>query len=185
MKVINLFASPGTGKTTTGQILSGLLSMADFKTEYIPEFAKFATLSKNQSALSDQIYMFAKQENRLNVLREANLDFVVMDGPLPLALLFQPEQYYQFYEPLVMEVFSSYDNHNFYLRKNPAFSYKTNGRNETESEASVLDLRLRAILARHQIMGDEFMVEKSLPFRLFTEITGMEAPLTMVESALC
>jgi len=119
MKVINLFAAPGTGKTTTGQILSGLLSMANFKVEYIPEFAKFATLSRNRAALSDQIYMFAKQENRLNVLRDAGLDYIVMDGPLPIALLFQPADYYQGYEPLVMEVFRSYENLNFYLSKNP------------------------------------------------------------------
>lgn len=177
MKVINLFAAPGTGKTTTGQILSGLLSMADFKVEYIPEFAKFATLARNRAALSDQIYMFAKQENRLTVLREAGLDYVVMDGPLPLALLFQPPGYYAGYEPLVMEVFRSYPNLNFYLTKNPKFAYKTHGRNENEEESRQLDQNLRGVLARHDVQCVEFAVDTSLPFELFRQVTGREPPL--------
>lgn len=177
MKVINLFAAPGTGKTTTGKILSGLLSIADYKVEYVPEFAKFATLSKNQAALTDQIYMFAKQENRLHVLKSAALDFVVMDGPLPIALLFQPPDYYKAYEPLVMEVFNSYENQNFYLRRNPEFAYKTGGRNETEDEAHVLDERLLGFMRKHDIKAEEFLVDKHLPSLLFERITGRRAPL--------
>jgi hypothetical protein len=170
MKVINLFAPPGTGKTATGQILSGLLSVADYKVEYIPEFAKFATLSQNTAALSDQIYMFAKQENRLNVLKDADLDFVVMDGPLPIALLFTPPNYYSSYERLVMEVFNSYDNVNYYLRRNPSLKYKTHGRNESESEALNLDAVLRGLLGRNGVTCVEHMVEKSRPEKLFNEL---------------
>jgi hypothetical protein len=177
MKVINLLSAPGSGKSTTGQILSGMLSIADYRVEYIPEFAKFATFSNNVAALSDQIYMFAKQENRLHVLKDANLDFVVMDGPLPVALLFQPEHYYRCYEPLVMEVFGSYDNLNFFLHRNPQLAYKTVGRNETFAQASELDQRLQQILQRHNVPFREFVVERSLPAQLFREITGTEAPL--------
>lgn len=172
MRVINLFAPPGTGKTATGQILSGLLSIANYKVEYIPEFAKFATLSKNESALSDQVYMFGKQENRLNVLNKSNLDFVIMDGPLPLALLFHPDKHYRNFEPLVMEVFQSYDNINFYLKRHESQVYKTHGRNETSAEAQQLDVDLRAILARHAVPATEFVVEERLPFTLFEEVTG-------------
>lgn len=176
MKVVNLFAPPGTGKSTTGQILSGLLSLQNFKVEYVPEFAKFATWSNNTSALRDQIYMFAKQENRLEVLSRANLDFVVMDGPLPLALLFQPENYYSFYEPLVMEVFNSFRNVNFYLRRNESMPYKTSGRNESEEEALKLDGKLRELLARHSVKSKEYVVDTSLPFKLFEDVTGQPAP---------
>lgn len=172
MKVINLFAAPGTGKSTTGQILSGLLSLHDLRVEYVPEFAKFATWSNNTAALKDQIYMFAKQENRLSVLARSNLDYVVMDGPLPLALLFQPEDYYQYYEPLVMEVFSGFDNVNFYLRRNPDIPYKTHGRNEAESEALDLDTRLRKILEKHSVEFTEHMVNKALPGKLFEALVG-------------
>lgn len=177
MKVINLFASPGTGKSTTGQILSGLLSIADYKVEYIPEFAKFATFSKNTAALSDQIYMFAKQENRLNVLKDANLDYVIMDGPLPIALLFAPEDYYKGYEPLVLEVFNSFDNLNFFLKRNAGMGYKQEGRNENEKEAFALEQKLLGILDRHAVAYEEFEVNKTLPHVLFEHITRESAPI--------
>lgn len=177
MKVINLLSAPGSGKSTTGQILSGMLSIADYRVEYIPEFAKFATFSNNQAALSDQIYMFAKQENRLHVLRSAKLDFVVMDGPLPVALLYAPDDYFRFYEPLVMEVFGSYDNLNFFLRRNPKLAYKTEGRNETLAQARPLDDKLEQLLTKYQVPFEDYLVERSLPARLFKVITGEEAPL--------
>lgn len=181
MKVINLLAAPGSGKSTTGQILSGMLSIADHKVEYVPEFAKFATFSNNQAALSDQIYMFSKQENRLHVLRSGMLDYVVMDGPLPVALLFQPEEYYRNYEPLVMEVFHAYENMNFFLRRNPALTYKTIGRNESPEEAKSLEPKLEAILNRHAVPFVNCVVDKGLPARLFKLITGQPAPLLHLE----
>lgn len=177
MKVINLLAAPGTGKSATGQVLSGMLSIADYNVEYIPEFAKFATFSQNRAALSDQIYMFAKQENRLHVLRAASLDYVIMDGPLPVALLFQPEDYYRLYEPLVMEVFNSYENINFFLTRAPNAAYKTVGRSESEAQSKALDLKLKGILERHAVGYTEFEVNRALPARLFTAITGKAAPL--------
>ncbi len=176
MKVINLFAAPGTGKTTTGQILSGLLSIADYRVEYIPEFAKFATFSNHQAALSDQIYMFAKQENRLHVLRQAELDYVVMDGPLPIALLFQPPDYYRHYEPLVMEVFGSHENVNFLLHRDRSQQYKQHGRWQNEEESARLHQRLVDILGRHDVPYSEHRVSRELPAELFERVTGRPAP---------
>lgn len=177
MKVINLFAAPGVGKSTTGQILSGLLSIADYKVEYIPEFAKFATFSNNVAALTDQIYMFAKQENRLHVLKDAGLDYVIMDGPLPVALLYCPPTYYKGYAPLVAEVFHSYDNVNFFLRRNPDLRYKQLGRTQSEEESERIERQLRSLLNTHGIECAERMTSKALPSALFEEITGNPSPL--------
>lgn len=177
MKVINLFAAPGIGKSTTAKILSGMLSLADYKVEFLPEFAKFATLARNQAALGDQIYMFAKQENRLRVLANTDIDFAVMDGPLPLALLFQPENYYVHYEPLVMEVFNSFDNLNFLLHRGVDSSYKTFGRNETEEQSAVLHRALVSVIGKHDIsLRGEYVVDRELPAKLFEAITGKVLP---------
>ena len=178
MKVINLFAPPGTGKTATGQVLAGMLSIAHYRVELIPEFAKFATFARNNAALSDPIYMFSKQENRLHVLKQAELDFVIMDGPLPIALLFQPEGYYAAYETLVMEVFKSFENVNFYLHRSDAVPYKPHGRNESADESVRLGARLKSTLSRHGVEADDFMVTPELPGKLFERLTGRTAPLT-------
>lgn len=176
MKVVNLFAGPGTGKSVTSSVLYGMLSLAGYNVQYVAEFAKFATYSKNTAALSDQIYMFGKQENRLHVLKDGGLDFVIMDGPLPLALLFTPEQYYQHYEPLVMEVFKGYDNLNFFLERNPAIPYQQNGRSQSPAEAEELCERIRSILRRHAVNCDSVQVHAGVAAELFERITGKAAP---------
>lgn len=176
MKVVNLFAGPGVGKTATAKVLSGLLSQLNYRSELVPEFAKFATYSNNRAALSDQIYMFAKQENRLHVLRDTGMDFVVMDGPLPLALLFTPDEYYKSYEPLVMEVFNSYENINILLEPNPTFAYQQHGRNENQAEAQALQERVVSLLERHRVPYISRMVTKELPWELLNHLTGRTVP---------
>ncbi len=176
MKVINLFAGPGTGKSVTSSVLYGMLSLAGYAVQYVPEFAKFATYSKNTAALSDQIYMFGKQENRLHVLKDGDLDFVIMDGPLPLALLYAPDAYYAHYEPLVMEVFSSYENINFFLERNTSIPYQQNGRSQDPKTAEELCERTRNILVRHDVPFESVAVHPGVAAELFERLIGRPAP---------
>jgi hypothetical protein len=177
MKVINLFAGPGVGKSTTGAVLYGLLSMAGFSAEYVPEFAKFLTWQKHEAALRDQLYLFAKQDHRLEVLRNAPLDYVIMDGPLPNAVLYLKADYFPSFEPLVMEVFASYDNVNFFLDRNPDFIYQTHGRKESSKEAEQLSLRSLQLLERHSVPYSRVSVDHQLPGALFQMLTGQPPPL--------
>lgn len=176
MKVINLFAPPSSGKSDTGKLLAGILSIAGYSVELVPEFAKFATYAKNNSALSDQVYMFAKQGNRLHVLNQANqLDFVIMDGPLPLAILYcEPSfKFMTTFEPLVMDVFNSYENLNFYIERNPAIPYSTVGRNESEDQARKKGVELKEILDRNAVQCSSHMLSDTIVADLFKEITGV------------
>jgi hypothetical protein len=176
MKVVNLFAAPGTGKSTTGQILAGLLSIAQYRVEFVPEFAKFATFANNQAALGDPTYMMAKQSNRLHVLRNQPLDFVVMDGPLPTVLLYTPEDYYRHHEPLVMEIFNSYENANFLLESNPDIPYQTHGRLQNKQESAALARKLDKLIERHAVPVQRELVKPQLAMTLFTALTGHKAP---------
>lgn len=172
MKVINLFGGPGVGKSTTGLVLAGLLKIEGFEAEYVPEFAKFAVWSDNQAALSDQIYMFAKQENRLHVLRDAGLDFVITDGPLPQALLYCPPGYFASYRQLVLDVFKSYQNINFFLERNPALPYQQLGRLQSEEEAQTLCDKVLALCEEAGIELDRRHVSPSLPQELLSHLKG-------------
>jgi hypothetical protein len=178
MKVVNLFAGPGVGKSTNGAVLYGLLSMAGFRAEYVPEFAKFLTWQKHEAALRDQLYLFAKQDHRLEVLRNAPLDFVIMDGPLPNAVLYLKADYFPSFEPLVMEVFASYQNVNFFLDRNPDFIYQPIGRNQTEQEAQLLSTQTLALLEKHSVPYRRVSVGHQLPGELFRHLTGQTPPLS-------
>lgn len=179
MKVVNLFAGPGVGKSTTSAVLYGMLSMAGYRAEYVPEFAKFLTWQKHEAALRDQLYLFAKQDHRLEVLRKAPLDFVIMDGPLPNSILYLKDRaYFSSFEPLVMEVFFSYDNVNFFLERNDSAEYQQQGRNESEQEAIELCDRTLELLKKHRVPHEKVPVDHRLPGLLFSRLTSQRPPLS-------
>jgi len=127
MKIINLFSGPGAGKSTTMKMLTGHLRA------------------------EDQIYVFAKQQRRIARLRDHNLQWVITDSPIPLGLCYmKPEHETLAFRELVMHVFNSYDNHNFYLTRN--VSYNPNGRNQkTISEAEQVDAKVLTMLSDNEI----------------------------------
>lgn len=174
MKIINLFVGPSGGKTISGKVLSGMLSMSGYKAEYIPEFAKFATWAGHTSSLSDQIYMFGKQHNRLHIMSNWGLDYVVMDGPLLNAIIYAPDDYFKNYSPLVFEVFNSFDNVNYVLERNKHYNYEFEGRNEDLQQALQIDKKIEKLLQDNLIDFKRFPVTKKTPYQLFKDITGRD-----------
>jgi hypothetical protein len=160
------------------------LSLSGYNVEFVPEFAKFATFSGHEAALQDQIYMFAKQENRLHVLKSHDLDFVLMDGPLIQQLAYAPEKYFEYYEKLVVEVFNSFDNINYFFQRNPEIAYQKVGRKETPSESEMRQRDIERILLKHQIAHTRVMVNPALPKKLLREITGKPLSEELVRRVL-
>lgn len=179
MKVINLFGGPSVGKTITGNFLSSMLATSGYSCENVSEFAKFATWAQHESSLSDQIYMFGKQHNRLHVLKPWNLDFVVMDGPLINALIYNPDSVPGPFRQTVLEAFNSYENLNFFFARNAErFPFMQKGRNESEAQAKQKDTEILDFLNKHQVPFE--VVHKNSPQKmdyaltLFKRITGKD-----------
>lgn len=177
MKVVNLFAGPGVGKSTTGLLLAGMLSMRGYRVEFVPEFAKFATFAKYNAALGDQDYMFAKQHHRLAVLRaDSRLQFVVMDGPLPIALNYaNPDD--KEYESLLLKRFFEFDNLNIFLERNPELPYQQVGRTQTPQEAQAICDKTLALLEAKGIAYDSLMVNELTACHIFERLVGEPSPL--------
>ena len=57
---INFFGAPGSGKSTLSAIVFAKLKMMGVNCELVTEFAKDKVWEKNNEALSNQIYIFAK-----------------------------------------------------------------------------------------------------------------------------
>lgn len=147
MKVINLFGGPGHGKSTMAAGIFHRLKLNGLNVELVTEYAKDMTFEDRKNILSDQIYILAKQNRRLERLR-GKVDVVVTDSPLILGLLYAPTDYYKTYEPLAVELFNSYDNVNLYLTSSKGLEYKPEGRNQTEEEARKIHTDVRDLLDR-------------------------------------
>jgi len=64
--VCNLVGSPGSGKSTLAAFVFAKLKMIGVNCELVTEFAKDKVWEKNNEALSNQIYIFAKQYYRMS-----------------------------------------------------------------------------------------------------------------------
>ena len=156
-KVINLFGGPGAGKST---IASGLFY--EFKTKDIPcdapyEFPKQVAWEDNLSQITDQLYILANQHRGL-VRSYGKVDFIILDSPLLLSLLYKngytgdyPAKFYgDSFDHMVLDLFKSYENINIFLER-PEKEFEVEGRFQSQDESLKLDNKLKDILYMYNI----------------------------------
>jgi hypothetical protein len=142
MQVINLYGGPGTGKSTVMAELFARLKWAGSNVEMASEFAKDLVWEKRFHTLNDQIYIFGKQNHRIQRL-EDQVDYVITDSPLLLSLYYNKGRGNHF-DSLVTEVYQSYRNIDIFLTREK--NYSPLGRMQTEEEAIAIDGELLKIL---------------------------------------
>lgn len=136
MYVVNLFGQPGAGKSTGAAYIFSKLKMAGLNVELVTEFAKDKTWEENQTALKNQAYMFGKQYYRISRC-EDKVFMIITDSPLPLSIVYNQDKNLGFhFNQMVLNVFNSYKNLNYMIKK--VKPYNPKGRNQTEAEASKL-----------------------------------------------
>lgn len=149
--VINLFGAPGAGKSTGAAIVFAELKKRGVNAELVTEFAKDKTWEGNAMALGCQEYVFGKQSYRLARCR-ADVDVIVTDSPLPLSLLYTTDPALLAdgaFQQVVMNVFNSYNNLNYYV--NRVKPYNPKGRNQTEAESDALAVPLKKLINENDI----------------------------------
>lgn len=147
MIVINLFAGPGSGKSTTCAGLFSKLKLAGINCEMALECAKELVWENSLDVLNDQIYIFAKQLHKLNILKD-KVDVVITDSPLLLSLIYGKSNSYYF-RKLIKEQFDQFTNINYYVRRNAIFNPK--GRLQTLEEAVEKDSEIFNLLDKYDI----------------------------------
>ena len=150
--VINLAGAPGAGKSTGAAELFCNLKKRGYNCELVTEVAKDKTWEHNSKALSCQEYVFGKQSYRLARCRD-DVDIIITDSPLPLTLIYNSNPILgKSFEEVVMAIFDTYENINFYI--NRAKPYNPKGRNQTESESDGLGEEIKALYDR---LGIEYI----------------------------
>lgn len=144
MKVINLFGSSGSGKSTTALGLAYELKKRGIKCEYISEYAKELVFSGCSHLLTqNQLFVFSEQLRRMNTLRNTEIEYLVVDSPLLLALFYGKKYNTTSRElnSLIINEFNSYDNTNIFLTRTAPFEQFGRVQKEEESNQDSLDLK--------------------------------------------
>jgi hypothetical protein len=140
--IVNMWGGPGTGKSTiTAQVFSQL-KWAGANAELVTEAAKELVWEKHHNLLSDQFYVSAMQNRRLQRL-VGQVDYIVTDSPLLLSAHYArdyPPDFHRFME----HVWNGYTNINFFLLRRK--KYQPIGRMQDEAGAIAIDVELQRYL---------------------------------------
>lgn len=142
MKVINLFAGPGAGKSTTAAGLFHIMKQDGYKVELVTEYAKDIVWADRHKELDDQLYISAKQHHRIFLLRD-KVDYCITDSPLLLCLVYNRMMPSSF-EPFIKDLFHEYDNIAVVLQRTKP--YVLFGRTQTEEQAGELDRQIHSLV---------------------------------------
>lgn len=152
MKVINFFGAPGVGKTRSTMLLSAYLK------EFVDAEASFEVVkeyihAKNYNLLSHQLYILALQDRQLQILQSSNeVEFAVTDAPLLHSIQYGQDKYHFSYQELIFSLFNSYDNINYFITRNHAYSHQGRIHNEKESDEISREMK-------------SFLINSGVPFK--------------------
>ena len=167
MKVINLFAGPGVGKSTAAAGLFHLMKLQGKNVELVSEYAKDMVWENRHNILTDQLYMFAKQRRRIARL-EDSVDFVATDSPLLLFLVYASKEYPPSWTQLVLDLWNGYENLNFRLQR--VKPYAQVGRTQNEDEARQIDDLVRKVLDANAVRYTSLSGDADAPRKILESL---------------
>ena len=147
--VVNLFGGPGSGKSTISASLFSELKWEGVDCELVTEFAKDKVWEEATKVLDNQLYIFARQEQRINRLY-GKVKVILTDSSIPLTLAYvNKKQNTNTFRKIVIESFNHYNNINFFIKRNDV--YVQNGRTHTYNQAKEKDVLIKSILDDNNI----------------------------------
>ncbi len=138
--VVNLYGGPGTGKSTTAAALFALLKTDGVNAELATEYAKDIVWEGRDYLLTDQIYIFAKQ-NRKFARLFGKVGVIVTDSPLLLCYHYSQNEHLL---ALARQEMAPARHVHAMLTRQKA--YNPSGRTQNESQAREVDTGIRAML---------------------------------------
>lgn len=133
--LISFYGAPGAGKSTKAMKLTAFLKESGISAEFVAEYAKDMTWQQSFRVLSNQIYVFGKQQHKIWRCAD-QVQAVVTDGALLNSLIYGTEYTSSLFKELVLEEYHKFENINIFLHRN--HPYEQEGRSQTAQEAEML-----------------------------------------------
>lgn len=134
--IVNFYAGPGTGKSTTCAGVFSKLKLAGINCEMALEYAKEVAWSGDLSKFDNQIYIFAKQYHRIFRLL-GKVDVILTDCPILMSLVYSVGKENEMLRQLVISKYKELNNLDIFLKR--VKGYNPKGRIQTLAKAKELD----------------------------------------------
>ena len=154
--VVNFYAGPGAGKTTSAMELTAALKKAGVNVEYVQEYAKELVLENRTELLVDQQHVTDEQYHRLDRLRNS-VDVIVTDSPVLLGIVYGGDKIDDAYRQKIRSYYDSFNNLDLQIERKTV--YQSAGRIQTEEEARALDRAIVEMLNEQNITYQVFQNE--------------------------
>lgn len=178
LKVIEMLAGPGAGKSTAALFLAAHMKARGYKVEYGREIAKDLIWDARQDMFTEQDYILALQNNLLRRMTAHDIDYVILDTSILLGLIYRAKWYPTSFDQYLLDVHKSYTNITFYVDRGD-IPYVEAGRNEDRNEALDVDdvsiTMLRNCSISYTTVQQKNGVYDHAALQMLTHIQSMEA----------
>lgn len=160
---INLFAGPGTGKSTLAAGLFYLMKILNYDVEITQEYAKDLVYGEDDITLGDQLKILGESHHKLHRLIN-KVEFIIHDSPFIMGLVYRQEGKHltkDMLSNITVPLFKSYRNLNIFLERGN-FDYQENGRTQTNEEAIKKDNEIKNMLIENDIVFISLPVETAI-----------------------
>jgi len=156
---INLFAGPGTGKSSTAAGIFHQMKIKGYNVEYIQEYAKDLTYGKDDVKLSDQLLILGKQHHRMFRIQD-QVDYIIHDSPCIAGMVYASEKFLPLkeFEELIKALYNRYNHINIFLKRNFNIKFQESGRRQSLEDALLLDENLKLWLNETNIIFHEVAI---------------------------
>jgi hypothetical protein len=143
-KTIQLFAGPGSGKSTGAAYIFARLKMLGVNCELVSEYAKDKVWEGTKAVFENQLYITGKQSYRMSRLR-GKVEVIITDSPILMAQIYAKGfPYEKAWCEVLKTVHAEYNNFNVFVHR--VKPYNPYGRFQTEKDAIKLDKQIQKLI---------------------------------------
>lgn len=124
--------------------------------ELVTEYAKDVVWAENYKTLENQIYVFGKQQRRIQVLLD-KVDVIITDSPFIMGISYMKEEATPLKDLIVYE-FKKLNSLNLFVKR--LKTYNPSGRMQTFEEAKEKDTQIKNLLEIHQVPFEDIEGKK-------------------------
>lgn len=177
-KIINLFGSPGSGKSTLSAGLFFELKLAGYNVELVNEYAKEKVWSEDAFTLRNQAYITMKQYYKQS-LSHGKVHGIITDSPILLGAFYERGEKIDMFVPFIKEIFNKHDNINFMLvlgeKAKRSFSQK--GRLHSLEDSLLKEKEIKTFLVENSISHQNIIVNGRECLQTMLDIILEQLPL--------